>query len=584
MEQTISSTTNSPLSSTPVLGNNADNMLNASPLQVNPSATIVVNSIDDVANKIAGVTTLRDAVNQANAEEGSDLIVFDQSLFSKPQTINLTLGELDITHSLDIMAPKDSLTGESLLTVSGNNSSRVFEIEAGATVNLSGLIIANGKVTGDNGGGIKNSGTLTLDSSTVRNNSATKVAIAGGDGAGIYNSGGLTVSNSTISANQASLYGGIYNSGDLTVSNSTISANAANIGGGLYNNGKLTVSDSTIRANQADISGGIENTTRATLVLTNTTISTNSATNSDGGIRNLGTADINNSVINNNTAGFESGGIGVQQGSVKVSNSRISGNTARFGGGITNFATLIVSNSIIRNNVATFEGGGLSVQGGTVTVSNSRINGNNSGASGGGILTANGSTLTLSNSTISSNSTSGISNGNGGGIYNSRTGDLRLVFSTLTLNQATNGSGLYNDNITNSRSVSVRNTIIAQNLPINQSSVNPDVAGTFVSGGFNSIGGFISGGYNLIGNATGSTGFGQATGDIIGTSDQPIDPLLAPLDFYGSTQTIALLPNSPAIGAADPKVLDTDPTTDQRGLSRPKTGKGDIGAFELSVA
>ncbi len=86
----------------------------------------------------------------------------------------------------------------------------------------------------------------------------------------------------------------------------------------------------------------------------------------------------------------------------------------------------------------------------------------------------------------------------------------------------------------------------------------------------------------VIGDNTGSTGFG-VTGDIVGTRDNLIDPRLAPLDFYGgSTQNFALLPDSPAIDAGDPTILDTDPTTDQRGLPRVVNVGSDIGAFEFS--
>ncbi len=120
-------------------------------------------------------------------------------------------------------------------------------------------------------------------------------------------------------------------------------------------------------------------------------------------------------------------------------------------------------------------------------------------------------------------------------------------------------------------SASVRHTIIAANLN-SANGVNSDVSGTFKSEG-----------YNLIGDSTGSTGFDEAIGDIVGTSDNPIDPRLAPLDFNGgTTQTIALLLDSPAIDAGDPTMLDTDPTTDQRGFTRVSNGRADIGAFEFS--
>ncbi len=180
--------------------------------------------------------------------------------------------------------------------------------------------------------------------------------------------------------------------------------------------------------------------------------------------------------------------------------------------------------------------------------------------------------MNVSNSTISGNSASN----NGGGIYNEY-GSITLVFSTLSLNEAVNGSGVYNNPSTYkgsppAGSVSARNTIIAGNL-LSTNGVNPDLFGDFTSKG-----------YNLIGDSTGSTGFNEAIGDIVGTSDNPINPRLAPLNFNGgTTQTIALLPDSPAIGAGDPTVLDTDPTIDQRGLPRRASdGSADIGAFEFS--
>ncbi len=73
-------TTNLPL--TPVFGDNAQDLLNTGALHVNPSAIITVNSIADTVDDNDGVTTLREAINQANADDGEDLIVFDRSVFS----------------------------------------------------------------------------------------------------------------------------------------------------------------------------------------------------------------------------------------------------------------------------------------------------------------------------------------------------------------------------------------------------------------------------------------------------------------------------------------------------------------------
>ena len=79
-----------------------------------------------------------------------------------------------------------------------------------------------------------------------------KTGAAGSSGGGIFNSGTLTVANSTISGNTG---GGIANGngGTLTVTNSTISGNTVvNYGGGIYNfAGTLTVTNSTIVRNTA---------------------------------------------------------------------------------------------------------------------------------------------------------------------------------------------------------------------------------------------------------------------------------------------------------------------------------------------
>ncbi|MBR8836075.1 MAG: right-handed parallel beta-helix repeat-containing protein [Stigonema ocellatum SAG 48.90 = DSM 106950] len=596
--------------STPVFGDNVQDLLNTGALNVNPTGIIVVNSIADVPGQ-PGVTTLRDAVNQANADPGEDLIVFDRSLFSSAQTITLNLGELDITHSLDIIAPRDTLTGGDLVTVSGNQASRVFEIGSKATVNLDGLIIANGLVRDDNGGGILNSGILSLYNSIVSNDSATSInSTTGGNGGGIYNSGTISLNNTTISGNSAiglsnSNGGGISNNGNLTLSNSTINGNSViglsiSNGGGISNNGNLTLSNSTISGNSAAApnssqGGGISND--GNLILSNSTISGNHISAGfkfstyGAGIYNTSTLEVSNSTISGNSIDVKEAGVGggiYTSGITTVSNSTISGNAAFDGGGILNVgntSTLEVSNSTISGNTAT-RGGGI-YNSGNVTLSNSTLSDNNAigrsitistlPGSGGGIY--NSSTLTVNNSTISGNTASGDSYfsgvSSGGGIYNLYGSTLTLVFSTVTQNVASNAGGLFNSTAYSSSpsgTVNVRNTIIAFNLN-SAKGVNPDVSGTFSSNG-----------YNLIGDSTGSTGFDQAIGDIVGTSNNSIYPGLDTLAFNGgSTQTIALLPDSPAIGAANPIVLSTDPTTDQRGLPRRAAdGSADIGAFQFS--
>ena len=88
-------------------------------------------------------------------------------------------------------------------------------------------------------------------------------------------------------------------------------------------------------------------------------------------------------------------------------------------------------------------------------------------------------------------------------------------------------------------------------------------------------------GNNLIGKTDGSSGW--VGSDLTGTVAAPLDPLLAPLGNYGGpTQTMALLPGSPAIDAGNNALIPAGVTTDQRGLPRIVNTVVDIGAFESS--
>src|SRR5262249_2659973 len=156
----------------------------------------------------------RAAIQAANSNPGADVIAFAAGLSG---SVTLTSGQLDVTDSATISGP-----GASQLTVSGNNVSRVFEVAPTATVALSGLPVANGAGT-DEGGGILNWGTLTLDSVSVANNRCFGLEV--GDGGGITNYGTLTVRASTIRDNQVSTYlggggGGIASSRTLLIENS----------------------------------------------------------------------------------------------------------------------------------------------------------------------------------------------------------------------------------------------------------------------------------------------------------------------------------------------------------------------------
>jgi hypothetical protein len=221
----------------------------------------------------SGAGSLRQAILDANGAAGEDTINFQPSL--SPATITLVGSQLPpITDSAGLIIDG----GSAKITLSGNNTVRVFEVGtstiSGAKLTLNNLTVANGRA--NNGGGILNnsSNTLVVNNSTISGNITNAAGGLTGTGGGIHNSGALTVSNSTISDNNASVAGGIDNYGTLTVSNSTVSGNKANFVGGIYNNaGTLTVSNSTISNNTGHLDGvGIYDTTRSTTTLKNTIV------------------------------------------------------------------------------------------------------------------------------------------------------------------------------------------------------------------------------------------------------------------------------------------------------------------------
>ena len=105
--------------------------------------TFTVANLND-----AGAGSLRAAITSANGNAGDDTINF--SAFG---AIVLTTGQLTITDGVVIAGPG--------ITVSGNSASRVFNTTGaptGAKVTVVGMLIVNGKVAGDGGGGLRSAG------------------------------------------------------------------------------------------------------------------------------------------------------------------------------------------------------------------------------------------------------------------------------------------------------------------------------------------------------------------------------------------------------------------------------------------
>jgi hypothetical protein len=332
---------------------------------------------------------------------------------------------------------------------------------------------------------------------------------------------------------------------DLTITNGNSGSNS---GGGIDNAGTLTITGSTICDNTAEAGGGIESI--GTLTLTSSIISGNTAVGA-GGMDSFGPATITDSVISGNTAVNAAGITFV--GPATVLNCTISGNSASGSGSF-------------------IEGGGINVNGGNhLTIISSTISGNSvtgpTFAEGGGIFASVPSTVTIINSTMSGNSATGGFTGAGGGIFDDFS-TLTLVNSTISSNSALGnfigggeGGGL--DEVNGTQGATMQNTILAGNIAL----LSPDLSGPLNSQG-----------HNLVGNGTGGSGF--AATDLVGTAANPISPLVGPLaDNGGPTQTMALLPGSPALNAGDPTQLGV---ADQRGVVR--SGGVNIGAYQATAS
>jgi transcriptional regulator with XRE-family HTH domain len=357
----------------------------------------------------------------------------------------------------------------------------------------------------------------------------------------------------------------------------------------------VTISDLAFNGtHQIQKSSGIISNA-GSLTLTNITVSDNATLNSGGAISNYGgsnpnggggTLRLTHCIISGNvTQGTFGGGISNYGGTVTISNSSISGNTAAAGAGIFNEGgSLRLSNSTVSDNRidGNGDGGGIyNVENGMLTLTNSTVSGNTA-QYGGGIDNGysdvhdlsmpeftQGGPLSLTNSTISGNTAT-----YGGGILANAGSQANITFSTIFDNVSLGQGGGIAIMTYDSRKpsqIELRNTLVADNRAL---LTGPDIGGTLTSGG-----------YNLIQDVSGALFIPnkQHHTDVSVNAHADIGIDLA---LSGSmTKILGLLPGSPAIdqipiGACHINGI----TTDQRGVKRPDGNENtcDIGAFESS--
>jgi hypothetical protein len=179
---------------------------------------------------------------------------------------------------------------------------RILEVAAGGTLTLTGISIRNGSTAGL-GGGIENAGTLRLDQVILSGNRAgnggavanshgataslvsvwlTDNTTTGVGGGGIINSGMLTLSGGIVSGNSAPINGGGLNtqpSAISTIEQSTFIGNTAGaLGGAISNLGTTSLDRTVVRGNKGSSGGGIA-TGNKNVTLHHSTISGNTPNN-----------------------------------------------------------------------------------------------------------------------------------------------------------------------------------------------------------------------------------------------------------------------------------------------------------------
>lgn len=417
-------------------------------------AHLLVTSPVDSFNPAGEPGSLRAALNAA---ADGDVIAFAPALFG--QTIQLAGYDLPITHNVTIKAPKAAhVTIQGRQGFSVGISTRVFEVEAGVTAKFEGLTITGGQAGYNTGGGILNSGTLTLIDCAVTNNLVYTTGLS--LGGGIFNSGTLTLIRTQVSGNAALAVpnrgtggtmlaegGGIFSVGTLRLLDSQMTGNkvvadsiarpATALGGGVYSFGTLTARHSTFDANQADA--------RSTILAV-------ADAEGGGGYFTTGSATLNDCTVNGNqvtvtadvmtTAG--GGGFYLDSGTLTMRDGTIADNRV---------TVTAIPNLADQGGMGT--GGGVWINGGTARLVDVGITGNGIGvgngglaaiAQGGGVAVTAG-TASLRDCTITGNAAvaansgpwpaSPVESASGGGLFVAATGaTVRLRCTIVAHNGA----------------------------------------------------------------------------------------------------------------------------------------------------
>jgi hypothetical protein len=524
------------------------------------STFTVTDPSDSLTDGLPTVGTLRWAVGQADGASTPSTIAF--SLGSSPTTITLTNGQLELSNTvapITIQGP-----GAGLLAIDGGGTTRIFEVDSMVAASISGLTIQDGSapklqdIPATGGGGVANYGTVSISQVIFSGD-------VGDEGGALYSSGSASMTDCTVTGT-ISLDAVIDSGGSATLSivNSNFTSNLDSVyqvtaidGGSATITGSTFTNNGTdTNANNISVISGINDNS---ITLEDCTIADNPDAIGlfieQGQELNVVGCTISGDEIGIYARFASLGGPGTISGCTISDNARY----GLFDG--PNPVRALVSGCTLQGNGSSYPayygGGALLVN---VEMVDCTITGNHA-IYGGGVSMAGNSDLI--DCTIEGNVAE-----YGGGVFNA-TYQGQLIDCTITGNSATVGGGIYN--YYGNYYLSLTNTIVAGNTGAGGSV--DDIGGQAAAG--------VTGSFNLIG--TGGSGGLSPSDNLLDVANPGLGPLG---DYGGPTETIPLLPGSPAIDAGS-NAFDVDPsgnpiTTDQRGLPRVVNGTVDIGAFESS--
>lgn len=516
--------------------------------------TVDANIGDGLALDANGQTSLRAAIQEANALAGNDTIqlpvgTYGLTIAAVSTNPDAADGDLDVTSTITIQ-------GDTAATsiIDANQLDRLFDVTGAGSLFLSNLTLRNGLA--DTGGAIRSQGSLDVRDSILTANRAT---IRGG-----------AIEASGVTGNSVGVYG-------TTLSNNLANGNANpatpsgnGIGGAITVSGSIpvTISGSTLSNNMAAGEGGaLDSRSLTSLTIVQTSFSGNRAA-AGGAIRLFSTpTSITGTSFNGDNAVATGGALRANFSNITM--SRVT------------FDNVYLTNP----NAAGSAGGVLYLTSTSTTANTTTINYSefrNSGGGDGGAIYNSFNTVTVTNSTFENASGGRL----GGAIYNATSGRLNLRNTTITGSTGTLGGAIYN---TGSGGVLANNTIsgntslgtagaggaAVQNAGTAPTAVNNIFAGNTgvdVSGTFTSQGG------NVIGVLGATQSFAFAS-DLKGTAAAPVNAQVSPLANNGGfVRTMAIAPTSPA---RDRGIINGNVSfTDARDVSRSPATMPDAGAYE----